>query len=170
MITKEYIQAAYDRVLAEVSQIIPLQQWKHAPTGLGFTEEKTKYGWATHEGKVLINTIFIGTTATTKLDFVIRHEFSHLAIGLNNHHNRLFRRIEARFGVNIHQDLSEELAQIQSKIEFKYTVLAHLKNGEIHDFGGVHRKTKRYTHYPKNTGANLSIGGVRILRFEFKEN
>lgn len=167
MITKEYIQEAYDRVLAEVTQILPLNQWKHQPMGLGFTDEKTKYGLATCDGLVLINTAFIGTTATTKLDFVLRHEFTHHAVGLSKHHNRVFRRIEERFGVDPQRDLTREIEQIQSRIDYKYTVLAHLENGEIRDLGGAHRKTKRYTEYPKNARYNMSIAGIRVHRFEF---
>jgi predicted SprT family Zn-dependent metalloprotease len=169
MITKEYIQEVYDGVLAEVTQILPLNQWKHQPMGLGFTDKKTKYGLATSDGLVLINMALIGTTATTKLDFVLRHEFAHLAVGLSKRHNRIFQRLEERFGVDPYRDLTEEVEQIRSRIYYKYTVLAHLENGEILDLGGVHRKTKRYTEYPKNARYHMSIAGIRVNRFELME-
>lgn len=170
MITEEYITNAYYRVLDEVSKVLPLAKWHMQPVGIGFTTEKTKYGMATPDGMVLINRVFIDSTAHTKLEFTLRHEFAHLAVGLHNHHNRRFQRMERVFGVDPAIDLSEEIAEIQSRIDFKYTVFAHLENGEVRNLGGVHRKTRTYTEYPKGDHYTMSIEGVRVVRFEFRDN
>lgn len=170
MITEDYIKNAYHQVLKEVSEVLPVSKWQLAPAGIGFTTEKTKYGLATPEGMVLINRFFIGTTAYTKLDFTLRHELAHAAAGLHNHHNRRFRMMERAFGVDPDRELSDEIAQIQRRIDFKYTVFAHLENGRVHNLGGVHRKTKTYTEYPKDGRYTMSIEGVRVVRFEFQVN
>lgn len=170
MITEQYITDTYQRILKEVSGILPINKWCHQPTGVGFTAEKTKYGLATPEGLVLINRVFIGTSAVNKLESTIRHEMAHLACGLEEHHNSRFRRMERVFGVDPDLDLSDELAQIQGKIDFKYTVIAHLENGIQRDLGGVHRKTRTYTEYPRHPRDVARIEGVKVLRFEFIEN
>ncbi|WP_045861603.1 SprT family zinc-dependent metalloprotease [Teredinibacter purpureus] len=166
-ITKEYISTRYETILLELADIIPIEKWSVPPKGLGYTTKKTAYGLATPDGDVLINELFLDTTATTKLDMVIRHEFSHMAIGLHHHHNKRFRRVESLFGVDHSIDIEEELKQINLKINFKYTLLAHLEDGAVIDIGGVHRKTKRYTEYKRGY---MSIKGVAIDHFEFIEN
>lgn len=170
MITEEYIADAYYRVLDEVSKVLTLAKWHMQPVGIGFTTEKTKYGMATPDGMVLINRVFIDSTAYTKLEFTLRHEFAHLAVGLHNHHNRRFQKMERVFGVDPAVDLSEEIAEIQSRIDFKYTVFAHLESGEVRNLGGVHRKTKKYSDYPNGSRYTMSIEGIRVLRFEYLVN
>jgi predicted SprT family Zn-dependent metalloprotease len=170
VITEQYIADAYQKILNEVSGILPVDRWCHQPMGVGFTTEKTKYGLATVDGQVLINRVFIGTSAFMKLDHVLRHEFSHLAVGLKEHHNKRFQRMAMVFGVDPALDLSDELAQIQERIDFKYTVIAHMADGHKLDLGGVHRKTRTYTEYPRHPRDVALIKGVRVLRFEFIEN
>jgi hypothetical protein len=170
VITEQYIADAYQKILKEVSGILPLDRWCHQPMGVGLTSEKTKYGLATVEGQVLINRVFIGTSAFKKLDHVLRHEFSHLAVGLKEHHNKRFQRMAMVFGVDPTLDLTDELAQIQERIAFKYNVIAHMADGHKLDLGGVHRKTRTYTEYPRHSRDVALIKGVRVLRFEFIEN
>lgn len=167
-ITEQFVQSEYDRVLADVCKVIPLNQWKHQPTGLDFTTHKTKYGVATPAGQVLVNWAFVGTTAVNKLDFTLRHEFAHLAIGLREHHNRRFRRIEACFGADVTRDLSAEEAQVISAIDYKYTLIAHLVDGREVDLGGANRRTALYMDYPTNGRLNRSFRGVKIERFEYR--
>lgn len=169
MITDEYVQTAYNQVLTEVLQILPLRDWAYEPSGLEWMEGETKYSLSTKEGKVFINKAFLGTTATTLLDYRLRHEFAHLAIDIGDYHNRVFKRVEKSFGV-IEDNLSSEIAQIEKKLPYKYTILAHLANGEVQIYGGAQRKNKRYTEYPEKSPYTLLIKGVRIVRFEYQEN
>lgn len=167
-ITEQFVKAEYDRVLADVCKVIPLHQWKHQPTGLDYTTHKSKYGAATPAGQVLINRAFVGTTAVNKLGFTLRHEFAHLAIGLQEHHNRRFRRVEACFGADVTRDLSAEEAQVIGAIDYKYTLIAHLVDGREVDLGGANRRTARYAAYPSNGRLNRSFRGVRVERFEYR--
>lgn len=167
-ITEQFVKAEYERVLADVCKVIPLHQWKLQPTGLDYTTHKTKYGVATPAGQVLINRAFVGTTAVNKLDFTLRHEFAHLAIGLQEHHNRRFRRAEACFGADVTRDLSAEKAQVIGAIDHKYTLIEHLVDGREVDLGGANRRTARYTAYPSNGRLNRSFRGVRVERFEYR--
>ena len=169
-ITETLIHDCYQSVLGEVANIVPLEQWRVQPRKLGFSTHKSKYGQATPDGQVLINTIFVGTSSHTKLDQTMRHELAHLAVGLHHHHDKHFRRMERRFGVDPTLDLTQELDQLQDKITFKYTVIAHLMDGRVRELGGVHRKTKVYSQYPRDGKYTMSIDGVRVEWFEFLEN
>jgi hypothetical protein len=166
--TEQFVKSEYDRVLADVCRVIPLHRWKHQPTGLDFTTHKSKYGMATPAGQVLINRAFVGTTAVNKLDFTLRHEFAHLAIGLVEHHNRRFRRIEACFGADVTRDLTAEQSQVMGAIGNKYTLIAHLVDGREIDLGGANRRTARYINYPNEGRLNRSFRGVKIERFEYR--
>lgn len=168
-ITKDYIESAYHSVLAEVANIAAIREWKVSPKGLGYTNHKTKYGLATPVGEVLINQAFIGTTAYKKLDHVLRHEFAHLAVGLDKHHNRYFRRVERLFGVDLSLDLSEEQNQVIAKTNPAFKLIAHLQNGKEVDLGVAHRRTKKYTEYRHDQKGFMSIHGVRIHRFEYRD-
>ncbi|MFA0809323.1 YgjP-like metallopeptidase domain-containing protein [Microbulbifer epialgicus] len=170
MITEKHIVTTFHQVLKRVAEVVPLERWTLTPKGVDFTTEKTKYGLATPQGQVLINRAFIGTEAYTKLEFTLAHELAHLAVGLHHHHDRYFREMERAFGVDLERDLSDEISQVMRQIGFKYTLLAHLKNGDVFELGGVHRKSKAYTEYPKSGRYTKSIEGVGVIRFEYLAN
>jgi len=167
MICEDYIWGRYHQILIELKAKHPLDKWKHQPKTLGFTEHKTKLGMATNTGVVLVNKAFIGTDAKAKLDFTIRHEFAHLAAGLHHNHNKVFRGYESYFGADTRIDYTSEIEQVQAKIGYKYTVFAHLENGERKEAGQVHKKTKKYSEYPRDGRLNMSFGNFRVLKFEF---
>lgn len=167
-ITREHIENAYNTVLAELVKIAAIREWKVAPKGLGYTNHKSKYGLATSEGEVLINEAFRGTTAYKKLDHVLRHEFAHLAVGLDKHHNRYFRRVERMFGVDLSLDLAAEQNQVIAQTNPSYQLIAHLQNGKEVDLGVAHRRTKKYTEYSQDQKRFMSIHGVRIQSFEYR--
>ncbi len=169
IITEQFIQSAYDRVLAEVSAIAPMSLWAHQPTGLAFATHKTKYGMASSSGAVLINRAFIGTTALNKLDHTLRHEFAHLIVGIKEHHNSNFRRLEARLNLGHELDLTQEEDEIKKAVNCKYTLIAHLINDTEVSLGGASRRTKRYTDYPAKGRLTNSINGVLVKHFEYRE-
>lgn len=171
MIDRQLVQELYQIILNEVSSIRPLNTWAVQPTGVEFTKHKAKFGLATPEGKVLISENFLGTDAIEKLKNTYRHEFAHLSCGLENNHNKTFRRVEYLFGVTDEGNAEAEIAKVTNTINYKYTVNAHLANGSIVNYGGVHRKTKTYSEYDKKkTPMRDRASGVLIDRFEFIVN
>lgn len=169
MISEKYITEQFHHILRELQSVLPLHKWAVQPKEIRLTTKKSVYGEATKEGVVLINKAFIGTDYIKKLDYTLRHEFAHLAVGLQAHHNKLFRRYEYAFGVKNTLPQSE-LDKIKINISFKYHVIAHLKNGKQVDIGGVHKKTKKWSEYHKSSKYTMSIEGVEVDHFEFIEN
>jgi len=170
MITKEYIENLYAEVLRELSEKHPVELWKVEPSGLKFTDEKTKFGMARFDGVIFINTAFIGTEAKAKLNNTMRHEFAHLAAGLNNNHNKVFKRFARFFGCNPDIDLSEEIRQVIGKIDYKYMLVAHTSDGGRHEIGGAHRKSKKYANFGKALRERYSyeVNGLKVVRFVYE--
>lgn len=168
-ITKAMIANEFNQVLDACFGILDESKWRIKPQGLGYTEHKTKYGMATPSGMVLIGTHFVGTTAVNKLKNTIIHELAHLAVGLENNHNRRFKLMEKRFGGSGGVDESDYL-EIAGNIKYKYNVIAHLANGVAFDVGGMHRKTKKYSQYMPTDRNFMSIDSVRVERFEYQLN
>ena len=164
-ITLETIEATYSITVEEVIAQFDLSKWGHIPTGVELDTHKSNYGQATKDGKVLINPAFIGTTAINKLKETMVHELTHLLVGLNRHHNKVFKRVEnaLRKGLVVSE---EERNQVKLNNGYKLRLIAY---GQSHtyDCGGVFRRTKKYTEYSSNQHSSMAIKGDRIERFEY---
>lgn len=150
--------------------IFPLSNWRIQPQELGYTNAKTAYGFATFEGRILVNKVFIGTQAYQQLDNTIRHELAHLAVGLEEQHNARFRRMEREFGVVKRAAEPSELEELRNALIPKYTLFARLTNGEIKNLGGAHRRHKKYTQYRKRRFQLLTVDGVIVDDFFYQMN
>lgn len=171
MIDREFVLNLYETILNDVVRIRSLDQWSIEPVGVEFSAHKSKYGQATSVGKILVNERFLGTEAVEKLKNTIRHELAHCSVGFHNHHNETFKRAERLFGVTDEGEAEDEKNKIINNISYKYTVHAHLVNGNIVCCGGVHRKTKIYTEYDKmKKPMRDRASKVLIERFEFVVN
>lgn len=168
MITPEIINECYTSSLRECFDLFPAEKWKHSPAGVDMTDHKGKYGMATAKGVVLINKAFLGTNSTIKLRNTMRHELAHLAVGLKQSHNKVFRRFEALFDALVPVP-PNEIEAITNNISYKWQVIAHLVDGTQRDLGGAHMKTKLYAEYPYN-GRSMSIGQIKVEQFEFVAN
>lgn len=168
MITPEIINECYTSSLRECFDLFPAEKWKHSPAGVDMTDHKGKYGMATAKGVVLINKAFLGTNSTIKLRNTMRHELAHLAVGLKQSHNKVFRCFEALFDALVPVP-PNEIEAITNNISYKWQVIAHLVDGTQRDLGGAHMKTKLYAEYPYN-GRSMSIGQIKVEQFEFVAN
>lgn len=170
ILTKEIIQSEFSNLLNECFHCIPKEKWKHnVNEKIGFTSHKTKYGWAFKDGRVEINAKFVGTTAINALRHTIRHELAHLAVGLDEHHNRRFNLVADRFGCECVRP--EDAKQVEQAISFKYSVYAHVEGGQRLYLGQCHRKTKLYD-VPDGRKVTVELEGVKhkVIRFELLEN
>jgi hypothetical protein len=127
----------------------------------------TMLGQATTKGKILINENFINLTCIDLLINTIRHELAHLIVGLQQNHNKHFKRVALLLGVKNNSYF--DLGPIQNKIGFKYEVSATLESGEVILIGGVHRKTKRYIDYISTNKKWHSINGDKVIQYHFKQ-
>ncbi len=166
MITFDIIHAQYEMQLAVLTERYPLTRWAVQPAGVDLSRSKARYGEATVDGKVLISPYYTGTASFTHLNHTLCHEFAHLAVGLNHGHDRHFRHVERLFKMHLPPVSVAEADAVKANVPYKYQVIAHLQNGERVDLGGVHRKTKRYSHYDP-TKTVFKCGGEPVTRFEF---
>ncbi|MBZ2163226.1 hypothetical protein [Alteromonas stellipolaris] len=171
MITYEYIEQEYNKALEHAYGLIPARNWSSLPTSLVLTDSPRRLGIADDRtGEVSINARYKNTTAYTSLRNTIFHELAHFCVGTHNNHNKVFKRVLSRFTAHFEVD-SSELQQLIKQVDFKWFVVAHLENGQIHEIGGVHRKTKIYAEYPHyRPNAIHTIKGVKVLRYEYRQN
>lgn len=166
-ITESIIAREFDNALSECNKVVTRLgcHWTQSPLKVELTT-KYVYGLA-KDGVVYISKAFIGTTAYTALRITLRHELAHFAVGVENGHNKLFKRCLSAF--NGDRDMPEsEIKQIQNNVSYKWQVYAHLSNGERRHVSRVHRKTQRYSKYPGSKGkVDQTLDGHVVERYEF---
>lgn len=170
MLTKQLIEEHFIEEINNAIQIIPSSMWVHSPKPkIIYSDSKINLGLASTCGQVSINHRFIGTQAVRLLKNTIRHELAHLIVGVDQGHNKRFKKLAMLLDVK-RPEAFEELKEIESKISYKYTVIAHMVDGENVLIGGVHRKTAKYTRYNEQQAKNMYIDKRAISKFEFVLN
>jgi len=133
MITFEYIEQEYNKALEHAYGLIPSRNWSSLPTSLVLTDSPRRLGIADEStGEVSINTRYQNTTAYTSLRNTIFHELAHFCVGTHNNHNKVFKRVLSRFTAHFEVD-KNELQQLIKQVDFKWHVVAHLENGDVHE-------------------------------------
>ncbi len=145
---------------------LPECEWAIRPSGLELTRHKTKFGMASSRGVVYINSGFIGTPAITKLRNTLRHELAHLAVGLAEGHNAIFKHCACMFGVS--KDVPKsEIQAFEQSVGYKWQLIAHLVDGRTVEMGRVHRRHKKYTAYTHKRWRYMVIKDTAVQRFEY---
>jgi predicted SprT family Zn-dependent metalloprotease len=167
LLTESLIKSEYQAVLNEC--LARYTGWKIKPNGFGFTSHKTKFGFAYTSGLIEVNQKFIGTTAIDTLRDTLRHEMAHLAVGLEQHHNKRFKQVATHFGCLPSKPGDSKL--VIDSIEYKYSVYALTECGGRHFLGQCHRRTSYYDD-PVKKKMTLELDGkhLKILSFEFVTN
>lgn len=168
-ISAQCIEDEYQLAIHACAHHFPVEKWSVKPVQLKLTNCKTKYGIASIDGTVYINSAFIGTSAINKLRNTLRHELAHLAVGISHQHDAVFRKCERLFGADVKVS-PEEIAEFEKNIPHKWLLLAHLVNGKSTVLGGAHRKHKKYAKYRPNIFRALTIDGIKVDRFEYLSN
>ncbi len=182
-LTLDEIQKIHDEILEQCSKAIPTKSWKHqVNSAVRVGTYQSDFAKAHVDGNddiyVSVHPLFLQTRFVNKLKAVMAHEFTHFVLGLDENHNRKFKRFESFLLDNIDYDLDaakSEADEFVSKIDFKWTVIAHLVDGTELYIGGVHRKTKTYSEYPRTEREKhtVSVGehrGKTVARYEFIQN
>lgn len=145
-ISKEWVQQALSFCLEHVHSMYPQSHWTHSYRTLTFDASKRCYGSVSNCGNIHINPAFLGTHAHSKLLITLIHEITHLVVGLNHKHDRIFK---ARFK-QLSQGLQcsdEEAKQVLDNNGYKHRLIATDMEGNTMDLGGVLRRSKAYTNY-----------------------
>ena len=171
MITFEYIEREYHKALEHAYGLFPAGNWNRLPTSLVLTDSLGRLGTANESsGEVSINARYKNTTAYTSLRNTIFHELAHFCVRTHYNHNKVFKLVLSRLTAHFEVDKCE-LQQLTKQVDFKWHVIAHIKNGHVHEIGGVHRKTKIYAEYPHyRSNAIHTIKGIKLLRYEYRQN
>ena len=167
MITEPIIKEELDSAIKAITLVYPLEKWTHKPSGLELVKSKTAWGLATPSGLVRINECFVGSSAIRKLRSTIRHELTHLAIGLQYGHGRRFKKAAKLFGI---QSGVLDAQSILDEMDHKYTLYAHLQNGEKVDLGVRNRVSPSYLDYDPNQRKYKRIRDIKVVGFEYVEN
>jgi predicted SprT family Zn-dependent metalloprotease len=125
-------------------------------------------GRAGTDGMMDISSTFIGTKNFEILDDVIRHEYAHLIAGINNGHNRIWKRVCRYVGANpsaTQKGFDAINSETASKV-YKYVVKAELINGKIVVVQYLKKMSRKFLETEPST---WSMEGVRVHKF-FIEN
>ncbi len=182
-LTLNEIQKIHDEILELCSNEIPVTSWKHqVNTDVKVGTYQSNYAMAHVDSNggtyISVHPLFLQSKPLNLLKKTMAHEFTHLVVGLDEHHNSKFKRFESFLMDKLSIDtvaVNSEAEEFNAQINFKWTVIAHLSDGTELYIGGVHRKTKTYSEYPRTPHEKhkISIGehkGKSVARYEFIQN
>ncbi|MEZ9709395.1 hypothetical protein AB4254_12005 [Vibrio breoganii] len=171
-ITIESANHIYTERLKAISTKYPNLKFKVDPKSTLETHtRKMALGLAQPSGDITMHAKLIGTEYHELLKRTISHELAHLAVGLEQNHNRKFKLALDAFTHDIDHSLADkQLDEFTGHLSYKWSVYANLEDGTRHFVGGVHRKTKKYADYPKDGKLNMSLDGTKVTSFDFEEN
>jgi len=164
-ITLNYIKERLTVNIAIASKRISKDCWSLIPHSCEFDTHKAKYARAFPDGVIRFNPAFIGTKAFNKLEAVIRHELAHCIVGLEQNHNKHFRRIND-FLMDGLEVPEEEILEVINKTGFKWRLIYYTK---VQIFAGLgsFKRTKKYTQYDPESGRYMTINGEKVLNCKY---
>ncbi|MGD1524127.1 SprT-like domain-containing protein [Vibrio owensii] len=178
MISQELIETEFQAAIQSCNEVISLERWRAKPTFITTYSHLSKYGevYASDYG-IRITEAFLGTDFVEALRETIRHELAHLCVNINRKkrspsHGRDWTYVFERFTHDIDSELAEQQKVIlaQETIKYKWSLYANTKSGERIFIGPFHKRSAKYTKYPRESGESHSVDGKTILSYEFEEN
>ncbi len=159
-------------VLREVDRALTrYPEWVHPFAGLSFNRARRSYGQAHRDGRIVISTVFFGTSALDDLEDTVRHEIAHLIVGIDARHGPRWRRVARALGAVPRATGRSSCASLNARMDdAPYTLVAVLASGEECEVKSVYRRSRRYQDYRLGArGAHYRYRGESVLRFEFRE-
>ncbi|MEE4280017.1 MAG: SprT-like domain-containing protein [Halieaceae bacterium] len=159
-------------VLREVERAMAIYpDWAHPFAGLELNRARRTYGQAHRDGRIVISSVFLGTTALADLEDTVRHEIAHLVVGIAERHGPRWRRVAKRLGATPRasgRSQAEDLGQRMD--DAPYTLVAVLESGEECEVKPVFRRSRRYVAYRLGKGgACYRFRGSKVSRFYYRE-
>ncbi len=168
-ITLETIRLNHTEALENAISKFPLEKWSIKPTSLVIKPFKSRWGDANSCGTIRINDVFIGTDNYAKLRDTLDHEISHLIVGLNENHNKIFKRM---FSIISHAGRMEngtikekDLEIAYKKIKRKFQLWAQLEGHNDILMGPSARRDSRRVNY-KPTDKSFQL--IKVEGRQFK--
>jgi len=159
------IENAFKDCFEKAANIINIRSWKIQPTTIGLDTHKSSYGRVLKSGEILINPAFIGTKAFNKLTATINHELAHLVVGLDENHNKSFKRVESHFNDGLIVPILEhEMVKVENG--YKHRLLGFSQD-KTYCLGGVFKRTKKYLDYDPQGKRKMFFKKDKLLRFEY---
>ncbi|MEM6774306.1 MAG: SprT-like domain-containing protein [Pseudomonadota bacterium] len=159
-------------VLREVDRALArYPEWTHPFAGLDFNRARRSYGQAHLDGRIVISTVFFGTSALDDLEDTVRHEIAHLVVGIDARHGPRWRRVARALGAVPRASGRSTCDSLNERMDdAPYTLVAVLVSGEECEVKSVYRRSRRYQDYRLGErGAHYRYRGESVLRFEFRE-
>jgi len=129
------------------------QRWRIPYRGFEMSKAKTIYGQATHDGKVRISMIFLGTNEHAELKDTVRHEIAHLVCGMDADHNYHWQYVARQLGCTPKRSkpFANELKQAAKK---QWRLIGILEDGTEVRFHASHVQQAKYLKPDKTFRCN----------------
>jgi hypothetical protein len=162
-----YMKAATHSAIKHASNIIDPTHWAITPTDIKLDTHKTKFGQVNAQGVIFLAQAFIGTQSTTKLEATILHEIAHCIVGLHQHHNKTFKRVNHAIASHLSVPQTE-IDSVINNVGYPLRLVAYpVNNGAPIDMGGAFKRTKKYVEYRITSKRCFSCHGQHIERFDY---
>lgn len=183
-LTLDDIKRIHENAYQECIEVFPVEKWAHKyspETQIVVSSHVSDYAKAHVEAEktyISIHALFLASSFPELVRKTAIHEFTHFIVGIDQHHNAKFKRVESYLLDKLHIDhekLEAEREEFLSLLSFKWTVIAILLDGTEVYIGGVHRKTKKYADYPRSEKEihRIAIGehrGRKVAKYKFIQN
>jgi hypothetical protein len=158
-------------VLRELDRALALfPDWAHPFAGLSFNRARRCYGQAHRDGRMVLSTLFIGTTALDDLEDTVRHEFAHLIAGIEARHGPQWRSVAKRLGAVPRASGRSRSPELNARMDdAPWTLVAVLASGEERELKPAFRRNRRFADYRLGAGPQrYRCGGQDVLCFRYR--
>lgn len=158
-------------VLRELDRALTLfPDWAHPFAGLYFNRARRCYGQAHQDGRVVLSTLFIGTTALDDLEDTVRHEFAHLIAGIGERHGPRWRAVAKKLGAVPRAAGRSHSAELNARMnDAPWTLVAVLASGEERELKPAFRRNRRFANYRLGAGPQrYRCAGQDVLCFKYR--
>lgn len=158
-------------VLRELDRALALYpDWAHPFAGLSFNRARRCYGQAHRDGRMVLSTVFLGTTALEDLEDTVRHELAHLIAGIEARHGPRWRAVAKRLGAVPRASGRSQSAELNARMDdAPWTLVAVLASGEERELKPAFRRNRRFTEYRLGSGPQrYRCAGQDVLCFKYR--
>lgn len=168
LLDETVIGAVVLRELDRALEFFP--EWAHPFAGLSFNRARRCYGQAHRDGRMVLSTVFIGTTALDDLEDTVRHEFAHLIAGIEARHGPRWRAVAERLGALPRATGRSRSRDLKARMDdAPFTLVAILESGEERELKPAFRRDRRFIAYRLGEGAQrYRCAGQDVLFFEYR--
>lgn len=145
--------------------------WVHPFAGLEFGRARRAYGQAHADGRIVLSSHFLGTSALADLEDTIRHELAHLIVGIRERHGPRWKAVARALGAVPRASGRSQAPDLHARMnDAPYTLVAIMMNGKEHELKPAFRRSRRFLEYRGDGGqSRYSVGGETVARFVYRK-